>query len=63
MLVIPLLVNQKILQYSPVADPSVVVTCTVISVGDGLLITSTSSAGPASSLTLYVDWLNVTVVA
>ena len=26
-----------ILQYSPVADPSVLVTCTVISINDGLL--------------------------
>ena len=44
----------KILYYSPIADPSVLVTCTVISVDDGLLRTSTGCAGPTSSLTLYV---------
>ena len=53
----------KILQYLPVADPSVLVTCTVISVDDGLLITSTGCIGPASSLTLYSDWSNITVTA
>ena len=35
--------------YSPVAVPSVLNTCTVISVDDGLLRTSTCCAGPASS--------------
>jgi len=49
------------LKYLPVADPSMVNTCTVISVDDELLRTSTGCAGPASSLTLYVDWLNLTV--
>ena len=53
----------KILQYLPVADPSVVVTCTVILVDNGLLTTSTGCAGPASSLTLYSDRLNITVTA
>ena len=45
----------KVLQYSPVAEPSVLVTCTVISVDDGLLRTSTGFVDPPSSLTLYVD--------
>ena len=49
--------------YSPVADPSVVNTCTVISSNDGLLRTSTGFIVPASSLTLYVGWLNFTVIA
>ena len=34
---------------------------TVISVDDGLLRTSTGCAGPSSSLTLYVDLVNMTV--
>ena len=38
-------------------------TCTVISVDDGLLRTSTGCADRASSLTLYVDWLNDMVIA
>ena len=38
-------------------------TCTVISVDGGLVRTSTSCTSLSSSLTLYVDWLNVTVVA
>ena len=38
-------------------------TTTVISVDDGLLSNSTSCAVPASSLILYVDWLNVTVTS
>ena len=47
-----LIVNQ--LQYSPVADPSVLVTVTLNSVDDGLLRTSTGCAGPLPSITLYV---------
>ena len=39
----------------PVAAPLVLNTCTVISVDDGLLRTSTGCAGPASSSILYVD--------
>jgi len=39
------------------------VTCTVISVDDELLRTSVGRDGPAFSLTLYVDWLNLTVMA
>ena len=38
-------------------------TCTVISVDDGLLRTSTGCAGPASSVKLYADWSNATVIA
>ena len=38
-------------------------TCIAISVDDGLLRTSTGCANPASSLTLYVDWLKVTMTA
>ena len=52
-----------ILQYSPVADPSVLVTCTVKVIDAGLLRTSTGCAGPAFSLTLYVVSLNITVIA
>ena len=48
------------LVYSPVAVLCLFLTCTVISVDDGLLRTSTGCAGPSSSSTLYVDWLNVT---
>ena len=51
------------LLHSLVAVFSLSLTCTVISVDDGLLRTSTGCAGPASSLTLYVDWLKVTVAA
>ena len=40
---------------SPVAAPLVLNICTVISVDDGLLRTSTGCAGPASSSILYVD--------
>ena len=36
-------------------------TCTVISVDDGLLRTSTGCAGPSSSSTLYVDSLKLIV--
>ena len=39
---------------SLVAVPEVSLTCTVISVDDGLLRTSTGCAGPSVSLTLYV---------
>jgi len=35
-------------------------TCTVISVDDGLLRTSTGCTGPAFSPTLYVDWIKLT---
>ena len=38
-------------------------TCTVISVDDGLLRTSTGCANPASSSTLYVDWVKDMVIA
>ena len=48
------------LVYSPVAVMSLFLTCTVISVDDGLLRTSTGCAGPSSSLTLYADWLKLT---
>jgi len=49
--------------YSPVAVISLLVTCTTISVDDGLLRTSTGCAGPSPSSTLYVDWLKLTLVA
>ena len=51
------------LVYSPVALMSFLLTCTVTSVDDGLLRTSTGCAGPSSSLTLYVDWSKHTVIA
>ena len=41
--------------HSPVADPPVLDTVTVISVDDGLLRTSTGCPGPSGSLTLYTD--------
>ena len=41
--------------HSPVADPPVLDTVTVISVDDGLLRTSTGCAGPSDSLILYTD--------
>ena len=53
----------KTLQYSPIANSSELVTCTVISVDNGLLITSTGCADPSSSLTVYSDWLNFTEIA
>jgi len=46
-----------------VAVFSVSLTCTVISVDDGLLRTSTGCAGPAPSLALYVDWMNEMMIA
>jgi len=46
-----------------VAVPEVSLTCTVISVDDGLLRTSTGCAGPAFSFTLYVLCSNVTTAA
>jgi len=46
-----------------VADPSVLVTGTVKAVDDGLLRTSVGCAGPVLSLTLYIDRLNLTVMA
>ena len=48
---------------SPVAVPTMSLTCTVISVDDGLLRTSTGCVGPSSSSTLYVDCSNCTVIA
>ena len=50
-------------QYSPVADPSVLVTVTIIVIDDGLLRTSTGCAGPAFSITRYIVSLNITVMA
>ena len=47
---------------SPVADPSVLYTSTVISVDDGLLRLSTACAGSSFSLTVYADWLNITLI-
>ena len=47
----------------PLAEPSVTFKITVISVDDGLLRTSTGCAGPSSSLTMYVDWLKLTVIS
>jgi len=44
----------------PVAVPLVLSTTTFIINDDGLLRTNTSCAGPAFSITLYVDWLNDT---
>ena len=41
---------------------SLLLTCTVISVDDGLLRTSTGCAGPSSSSTLYADWLKLIVM-
>ena len=46
-----------------VAVFSVSLTCTLISVDDGLLRTSTGCADISFSLTLYVDWLKMTVIA
>jgi len=43
------------LLHSLVAVFSVSLTCTVISVDDGLLRTSTGCTSPAPSLTLYAD--------
>ena len=51
------------ISHSPVADPPVLDTVTVISVDDGLLRTSTGCAGPSGSLTLYTDWLKDTVMS
>jgi len=48
---------------SLVAVPEVSLTCTVISVDDRLLRTSTGCAGPSFSSTLYVDWLKLTKIA
>ena len=62
MLVTPLQLI-KILQYSPIAVPSVLNTCTEESNDDGLLRTSTGRAGPAPSITLYIVSLNITVIA
>ena len=48
------------LVYSPVAVMSLLLTCTVISVDDGLLRASTSSTDLRPSLTLYFCHLNCT---
>jgi len=40
----------------------VLVTCTVKEVDDGLSRTSVGRAGSAFSITLYVDWLNITLI-
>ena len=45
----------KILHYSPVADPSVLINCIVKSYDEELLRISLGSAGPVLSLTLYTD--------
>jgi len=50
------------LLHSPLAVFGISPTSTVISVDDGLLRTSTGCAGPAFSLTLYVDWLKETTI-
>ena len=49
------------LVYSPVAVMSLLLTCTIILVDDGLLRTSTGCAGPLFSSTLYVEWLKLIV--
>ena len=49
--------------YSLVALTAVSLTCTVISVDDGLLRTSTGCTAPSSSPTLYIALLNDTVGA
>jgi len=49
--------------HSLVAVFWVSLTCTIISVDDGLLRTSTGCAGPSFSSTLYVDWLNAMVIS
>ena len=49
--------------YIPVAEPSMLVTCTVKLVDNGLLRTSTACASSSCSLTLYFDWPNITMVA
>ena len=41
--------------YVPSADPSELLTCTLIRNVDGLLRTSTGWTGPLSSSTMYVD--------
>ena len=54
---------QLILADSLVAVPKGSLTCTVISVDDGLLRTSTGCTDPPSSLTLYVDCSKLTKIA
>ena len=51
------------LVYSPVAVMSLLLTCTVILVDDGLLRTSTGCVGPSSSSILNVDWLKLTEIS
>ena len=48
------------LQYSPIAVPSVLYTYTVTLLDDDLLRTSTSSTSPTPSPTLYAESWNVT---
>ena len=51
------------LQYSPIAVPSVLYAYTVTTLNDDLLRTSTGRISPAPSPTVYVDCSNVTKVA
>ena len=51
------------IQYSPVADPSVLNTSIIISVADGLLRTSEGCTGPPFSLILDVKCVKFTVIA
>jgi len=46
-----------------VADPSLLRTCTVISVDDGLLRTKTICTDSLFSATLYIAWLKLRVAA
>jgi len=46
--------------YSPIADPSVVDNCTVMSLRGGLSRTNVSCASWLSSLAVYTNWLNLT---
>ena len=52
---------KAMLVYSPVAVMSLLLTCTVISVDDGLLRTSTGCTVLLPSSTVYFDWLKCTV--
>ena len=49
--------------YSPVAESLALNTSAIISNDDGLLRTSKSCINPPSSSTLYVEWLNSSVIA
>ena len=55
--------NTNILVCSLVAVTSLSLICTVKAVADGLLRTSSGSAGPPFSSTLYVLWLNAMSIA